>query len=457
MYHIRRRAAGTVALLLTLCILSGSGLPSLLAADGAGSSELVTDDIEPSATIAALREEIQLLQAEQTRLEAEVTSLESQVEGVLSQKNYIDQQIALLDREIACYDELLSVYDGMIAQQEAAYSSLSEVSTQHFDLLVLRLRQSYEEGMPGILELASQADSLIDFFAALERQQQLEEYDRSLMESVEAERGNLANLSRTLNQLRGERYQIAAEQVECRQLLNNKLQESGDFLSTLESSPDRYNYYLQVSQAGVQIADRQIAQALAEYLGQLESEDAIQPSEEKAQRLALLSDTLRGRMEEGLLQKGNEFFADGAEYIWPLEPDGLTPSTVMAQMGYHTHWVDGKIITDYHSGMDLSAPYGTNVVAAASGKVISVGQQDGYGNYVVLRHESGAETRYAHLSEITVQVGAYVLQGEVIGAAGCTGNSFGVGCHFELCIDGVPIDPAAYLTVPAAPVTGIVN
>lgn len=456
MYHIRRRAAGLVALLLTLCILAGAGVPALLASNGTLSVQ-ETAEKDPAAQIAALREEIQLLQAEQTRLETEATLLKTQVEGVLLQKTYLDQQIALLAREISCYDELLTVYDGMIAEQDAAYSSLSETASRHFDQLVLRLRQSYEEGKPSVLELASQADSLIDFLAALQRQQQLEEYDRSLMESAEAEQGNLAKLNQALNQLRGERYQIAARQAERRQLLNDQLRESGDYLSTLENSPDRYNYYLQMSQAGIQIADQQIAKALAEYLQLLESNEAAQPSDEKAQRLALLSDTIRGRMEEGVLQRGSEFYDDGAEYIWPLEMDALTPSTVLAQMGYRTHWVDGKVITDYHSGMDLSATYGTNVVAAASGKVISVGQQDGYGNYVVLRHESGAETRYAHLSEITVQAGDYVLQGEVIGGAGCTGNSFGVGCHFELRLDGKLIDPAAYLTVPAVPVTGIAN
>jgi murein DD-endopeptidase MepM/ murein hydrolase activator NlpD len=99
----------------------------------------------------------------------------------------------------------------------------------------------------------------------------------------------------------------------------------------------------------------------------------------------------------------------------------------------------------YHSGIDIVAPSGTPIAAAAGGQVVLVSAGGGYGNYVVIRHDSGYETLYAHLSQVYVGHGQWVAQGEAVGAEGATGWATGPHLHFEVRVGGATVDPLAYL------------
>ncbi len=88
---------------------------------------------------------------------------------------------------------------------------------------------------------------------------------------------------------------------------------------------------------------------------------------------------------------------------------------------------------------------GTPIGAAAAGTVILTGPNGGYGNLVVVDHGNGISTAYAHLSSISVSVGQSVGQGTVVGGMGTTGNSTGVHLHFEVRVNGSPVDPLGYL------------
>jgi murein DD-endopeptidase MepM/ murein hydrolase activator NlpD len=97
----------------------------------------------------------------------------------------------------------------------------------------------------------------------------------------------------------------------------------------------------------------------------------------------------------------------------------------------------------FHSGVDLRAAYGTEVPAAAAGEVTFAGEQGGYGTMVVVRHEDGFETRYAHLSSTAVQAGDRVDAGQAVGRVGSSGRSTGPHLHFEVRRNGQQLDPAA--------------
>ena len=98
-----------------------------------------------------------------------------------------------------------------------------------------------------------------------------------------------------------------------------------------------------------------------------------------------------------------------------------------------------------HQGIDIGVPYGTPIHAAAAGTVIYCGWMEGYGNLVVIDHHNTLATAYAHQSSIAVQCGQDVSQGDVIGYVGCTGHCTGPHLHFEVRVNGIPVDPLGYL------------
>lgn len=115
--------------------------------------------------------------------------------------------------------------------------------------------------------------------------------------------------------------------------------------------------------------------------------------------------------------------------------------------------LDGPITSYYgqrwgrmHSGIDIDGVSGAPVVASAPGTVVTAGYDDGgYGNVVVIDHGGGLSSLYAHLSEVDLAVGDVVAAGDLVGAVGCTGNCFGDHLHFEIRINGAPVDPLPYL------------
>jgi murein DD-endopeptidase MepM/ murein hydrolase activator NlpD len=98
-----------------------------------------------------------------------------------------------------------------------------------------------------------------------------------------------------------------------------------------------------------------------------------------------------------------------------------------------------------HEGIDIGAASGTPIRAAASGTVISAGWLGGYGNLIVIDHGGGLATAYAHMSGYAASSGQPVAQGQTIGFVGCTGHCFGSHLHFEVRVNGAPVDPLGYL------------
>ena len=99
----------------------------------------------------------------------------------------------------------------------------------------------------------------------------------------------------------------------------------------------------------------------------------------------------------------------------------------------------------FHSGIDLAAPMGTPVHAAAAG-VAKVIDGPGYGLHIVVTHDGGAQTYYCHLSAALLKTGDAVTRGELIGLVGSTGMSTGPHLHFEVRLHGTPVDPRGWLS-----------
>jgi murein DD-endopeptidase MepM/ murein hydrolase activator NlpD len=98
-----------------------------------------------------------------------------------------------------------------------------------------------------------------------------------------------------------------------------------------------------------------------------------------------------------------------------------------------------------HTGLDIAAPKGTTITAAAAGTVIYAGTKGSYGKLIVIAHSSTVQTYYAHCNSISVNVGDYVTQGQAIGTVGMTGNATGYHLHLEIRVNGVAYNPINYV------------
>lgn len=131
----------------------------------------------------------------------------------------------------------------------------------------------------------------------------------------------------------------------------------------------------------------------------------------------------------GIIDSGA--LAGSGRLIWPIIGPLTSP--------FGQRW--GRL----HAGIDVSAPGGTPIRAADSGRVALAGWQGGYGLYTCVRHTVSLSTCYAHQSRLGTRAGAAVRQGEVIGYVGNTGQSFGNHLHFETWVSGRPVDPMGFL------------
>lgn len=129
------------------------------------------------------------------------------------------------------------------------------------------------------------------------------------------------------------------------------------------------------------------------------------------------------------------------------------------RFGWRRHPITGD--RDFHNGMDMAAPYGSDVLAPADGEVTFAGRRSGYGRLVIIDHGTGARlnasdslethdftTHFGHLSSISVEVGDHVSRGDRLGRVGSTGYSTGAHLHYEVRIDGEPTNPIEFIVNP---------
>lgn len=135
--------------------------------------------------------------------------------------------------------------------------------------------------------------------------------------------------------------------------------------------------------------------------------------------------------ESGTGETGNADTGKLSQLQWPVE------GPVSSVFG----WRDDRM----HEGLDIVAPEGDNIRAALPGRVVFAGDRGTYGNAVILRHGDGIRTLYAHASRLLVEEGTWVGQGDPIAEVGSTGHSTGPHLHFEVLLNGTPLDPEKYL------------
>ena len=140
-------------------------------------------------------------------------------------------------------------------------------------------------------------------------------------------------------------------------------------------------------------------------------------------------------MKPGILENYDNFTFSGIELLWPV------PSSKVISSEFGERW--GK----NHEGIDIPAKKGSHIMAAESGKVVFAGNSlKSYGNMIILKHDGGYFTVYAHADKLHAERGDLVSRGQIIAKVGSTGRSTGPHLHFELRKNTEPIDPKRYLS-----------
>lgn len=190
-----------------------------------------------------------------------------------------------------------------------------------------------------------------------------------------------------------------------------------DLLNQVRSKRSEYEGRI----AALNAENARIAALLREYQAALERQRQAQEQEEQeAAEQAELSDP------------------PGGPLLWPLPG-----ATVTSGYGYRIHPIYGT--RRLHTGLDMGGAMGAEILAAGDGVVALAGVNGGYGNCVVIYHGGGMSTLYGHQSRIGVSLGDVVERGDVIGYVGSTGVSTGPHLHFEVRMNGNPVDPVPYL------------
>jgi murein DD-endopeptidase MepM/ murein hydrolase activator NlpD len=223
--------------------------------------------------------------------------------------------------------------------------------------------------------------------------------------------------------------------------LNTTLNTLSDLLSTqsdISSQVDDVITQIQDADNSLQDQPPDVTAALATLL-EAQEQDLLQQTNQAAWDQAHVG--VGQALITHLLPTGTT--VSGLVLSWPMAGGRVTqpfgPSDLLLEppLGKYAH---------FHTGIDIAAPFGTTVTAAAPGVIVAVGHTSiGYGNYVVIGHGGGIMTLYGHLLETDVLVGDVVKRGQRIGLEGSTGWSTGPHVHFELRVNDSVVDPMAYL------------
>jgi murein DD-endopeptidase MepM/ murein hydrolase activator NlpD len=149
------------------------------------------------------------------------------------------------------------------------------------------------------------------------------------------------------------------------------------------------------------------------------------------------------------LMPGHDFGGDEnasayAPTLWPIT------GPISSSFGEREDPILGNGEGEFHPGLDISAPQGTPIHATADGVVVMAGMENGYGRLVEIDHGHGVMTRYGHMSGFAVTAGQTVARGDVVGYVGHTGRTTGNHVHYEVRINGTPVNPHKYLRVTLA-------
>ena len=358
-----------------------------------------------------------------------LTRTREQIAAAKKQKKALDRQIASLDGKLtAIDDELAQLGDqiGVVEQKLSTTRDKLEILQEQLRLKRIELRAAEDElvleqdNFEQRVVIAYKTDDLtyVDVVLASTSFEDLISRMNVVRDLIGGNNELVGGLETTRDTIAREKKTIAKNESDVHVAVND-LQAQSDQLAELRAA--------QAAQKAASLAMRKEKNS---KLSSVENNLALLEQQEN-QILAesnALSGVITGSSGSGV---------GTGDMMWPVNGPVVSP------FGYRIHPILGY--RKLHTGMDFAVGYGTPIRASDSGTVIYATWMGGYGNVIIVDHGRGISTLYAHQSSLASGTGARVTRGQVIGYVGSTGFSTGPHLHFEVRVNGNPVDPMGYL------------
>lgn len=345
---------------------------------------------------------------EKKSVSVDIENLDAKIQVTSAKISTLESEIVRLNKDIAENQEKL----------EEAQVNLSE----NTDALRMRLREMYKRGNVNYLEVILNSRDIEELLRNNEIISSIARADRELIEFIQEQ---IDTIKETEERLQIDKAKVSASKAAVeneRQSYQAAVDAKNNYMKVLESNLDLYKAEFEKAQANWDSLDAEIVRLQKEISEQKKAEEAAARRATRVHSNITVSSGPR----------------NGQSYTWPLPGH----YSISSPFGYRVHPILGY--SKFHSGVDIPAPSGTPIVAAKSGTVIMSQLMSGYGNVVMVDH-GDTVTVYAHCSALNVGVGESVKAGDVIAFVGSTGLSTGAHLHFEVRVNGSPVNPLGYV------------
>ena len=333
----------------------------------------------------------------------QIQSKQAEKNSQKAQKDSLDIEIAGLQADI---DKIQSVIDEKNAEIDEKNNEIQALDTElkaTDKRLKKRMKVIYESGTESYLELILKSTGISDLFTRIAVVESILKHDNSIMDNYRAQIEEINAAKEIVEKEKN-------EQVEAQDILEAKQNQ-------IKSKQSEY---------------QKVIDALSKDINELKKQEAAQ--EKAAKELQnQINSALKSSSQQTVKYSGNGKFG------FPL----TSYTRISSTYGYRIHPITGT--KKLHTGIDYAAPYGTSILAAEDGVVLTAGWNSGYGYCVTINHGGGYVTLYGHCSSLLVSAGQSVKRGQTIAKVGSTGNSTGNHLHFEVRINGNTVNPAGYL------------
>jgi murein DD-endopeptidase MepM/ murein hydrolase activator NlpD len=380
----------------------------ILAAPAAG--DVYSRKHSVDARISTLHARIAAAKQRAQELAAEIDSVNSRIHSLEGRVGDVSARLATLEDDLALHRRKLDRLTVLFQIETKRYVFLRREYSLAVARLNARLVEVYRNGDVDTIDVILAARSLSDLIDGLDYVKEVGAADDRIATSVGRAKGEARDARERTRKLR----LVVAAETRAVQARTEQVRAVRDQL---------------VANRSELVAARSTKRVSLDKVRASEREEVSE-----AQALEQVSASLGAQIQAAQAASSYDPPAStpsASGFIWPVSGPVVSP--------FGMRW--GRM----HTGIDIGVSYGTPIHAAASGSVIYAGWMDGYGNLVFIDHGRGISTGYAHQSSIAVSNGQSVTQGQVIGYVGCTGHCFGPHLHFEVRVNGSPVDPLGYL------------